>query len=73
METSILLYEGESISNQSDLVLTDRHIQDFPSEGVSVNNCLQALDLKNNQISHDSAAELCRALKQNHTWVHRAS
>lgn len=36
-------------------------------EGVAANNCLQALDLRNNQISHDSAAELCRALKQNHT------
>ena len=34
---------------------------------MGVNNCLQALDLRNNQISHDSAAELCRALKQNHT------
>lgn len=34
-------------------------------EGVAANNVLQALDLRNNQISHDSAAELCRALKQN--------
>jgi len=36
-------------------------------EGVASNNILQALDLRNNQISHDSAAELCRALKQNNT------
>lgn len=34
-------------------------------EGVAANSTLQALDLRNNQISHDSAAELCRALKQN--------
>ncbi|WAQ96759.1 LRC45-like protein [Mya arenaria] len=34
-------------------------------EGVGANSKLQALDLRNNQISHDSAAELCRALKQN--------
>ncbi|XP_060581578.1 leucine-rich repeat-containing protein 45-like [Ruditapes philippinarum] len=36
-------------------------------EGVAANNTLQALDLRNNQISHDSAAELCRALKSNST------
>ena len=36
-------------------------------EGVAANNSLQALDLRNNQISHDAAAELCRALKQNCT------
>lgn len=35
------------------------------SEGVAANKNLQALDLRNNQIGHDSAAELCRALKQN--------
>ena len=34
-------------------------------EGVAANQTLQALDLRNNQISHDSAAELCRALKSN--------
>ncbi|KAH3864420.1 leucine-rich repeat-containing protein 45-like isoform X2 [Dreissena polymorpha] len=34
-------------------------------EGVASNQTLQALDLRNNQISHDSAAELGRALKQN--------
>lgn len=36
-------------------------------EGVAANNVLQALDLRNNQISHDSSAELCRALKQNNS------
>ncbi|KAK3586009.1 hypothetical protein CHS0354_033126 [Potamilus streckersoni] len=36
-------------------------------EGLAENNVLQALDLRNNQISHDAASELARALKQNST------
>ncbi|KAJ8318587.1 hypothetical protein KUTeg_003678, partial [Tegillarca granosa] len=36
-------------------------------EGVGANNSLQALDLRNNQISHDGAAELASSLKRNCT------
>ncbi|KAK3089984.1 hypothetical protein FSP39_008219 [Pinctada imbricata] len=36
-------------------------------EGLGSNDSLQALDLRNNQISHDGAAELASALKRNST------
>ncbi|KAL5017929.1 hypothetical protein ScPMuIL_003651 [Solemya velum] len=36
-------------------------------EGLGANKALQALDLRNNQISHDGAVELAAALKQNHS------
>lgn len=36
-------------------------------DGVGSNDALQALDLRNNQISHDGAVELAAALKRNHT------
>lgn len=41
-------------------------------DGVGSNDALQALDLRNNQISHDGAVELAAALKRNHTlraWI----
>ena len=34
-------------------------------EGLGSNSCLQILDLRNNQISHQGAAELAAALKRN--------
>lgn len=34
-------------------------------DGLSSNTSLRALDLRNNQISHDSVAELAAALKRN--------
>ncbi len=36
-------------------------------EGLGANGTLQVLDLRNNQISHDGAAELAMALKRNST------
>ncbi|XP_033749782.1 leucine-rich repeat-containing protein 45-like [Pecten maximus] len=36
-------------------------------EGVGSNDCLQALDIRNNQINHDGAAELAAGLKRNST------
>lgn len=36
-------------------------------EGLGANKALQALDLRNNQISHDGAVEIAAALKQNHS------
>ncbi|XP_050392919.1 leucine-rich repeat-containing protein 45 [Patella vulgata] len=37
------------------------------SDGVGSNTCLKALDLRNNQINHDGAAELAASLKRNTT------
>lgn len=34
-------------------------------EGLGSNSALKALDLRNNQISHDGAAELAAGLKRN--------
>lgn len=34
-------------------------------DGLGSNTSLRALDLRNNQISHDSVAELAAALKRN--------
>ena len=36
-------------------------------EGLATNNSLQSLDLRNNQISHDGAAEFGGALRRNAT------
>ena len=36
-------------------------------DGLAANSCLRALDLRNNQIRHDSAEELTAALKRNNT------
>lgn len=36
-------------------------------EGLGSNECLQALDLRNNQINHDCAIELSANLKRNKT------
>jgi hypothetical protein len=36
-------------------------------EGLGSNECLQALDLRNNQINHDCAIELAANLKRNKT------
>ncbi|KFQ98745.1 Leucine-rich repeat-containing protein 45, partial [Nipponia nippon] len=37
----------------------------FFCQGLGANNCLQRLDLRNNQINHQGAVELAMALKQN--------
>ena len=35
------------------------------AEGISANNSLERLDLRNNQISHDGASELMKSLQRN--------
>ncbi|XP_033124583.1 leucine-rich repeat-containing protein 45-like [Anneissia japonica] len=37
------------------------------ADGLTINNCLEVLDLRNNQMSHDSAGELAMVLQKNST------